>query len=122
MKNVFKDILYAILTVLGWVAGLIAVCGVIWCLTNFELVYTKYFAPKFAEVKHETWSNTTTRIDGMVRQLSDLKFEYDKADDDVERNAITSRIRIEFANFDSDKITNHTLRQFLNDVMSGNLN
>ncbi len=51
---------------------------------QLELSYMRFLAPKVEEIKHEVWSNTTERIEGMNRQLSDLHFEYLQAEVEVE--------------------------------------
>ncbi len=101
--------------------------GIVFIIVMFfgisQLLFTtqEYFAPKYQALKHEVWSNTTERINGMTRQLVDLKFEYDTSEEDVVKKAILDRIRTEFAGFDSADIDNLDLRIFLENVMNGNL-
>ena len=49
----------------------------------------------------------------MLDDLAKYKYEYDTAEDDVERSAIASLVRNRFANFDQSRVENRELIEFL---------
>jgi hypothetical protein len=71
-----------------------------------------FFKSKFQNVERETFKNTKSYSEGMVKQLAKYYSEYSKADN-VEKQVITTVIKSDFANFDESKIESTKLRNFL---------
>ena len=46
----------------------------------FSLWATGFFAPRYEQVRHDTFKNSQTYNDGMIRELYNLKIQYDQAD------------------------------------------
>lgn len=59
------------------------------------------------------FKQSITYNEGILDDLAKYKYEYDSAEDDVEKNAIASLVRNRFANYDKSKIENRELVEFL---------
>lgn len=70
----------------------------------------KYFK---TNADREIFKQSVTYNEGVLDDLAKYKFEYDKAEDDIEREAIASLVRGRFANYDIRKIENRDLVHFL---------
>ena len=77
-----------------------------------------YFAPKYEDAKREVFENTQSYVHGKIQDLQKKYGEWMKAESEVDKSVIEEMIRMEFANFPSDKIDNETLRNFLESVMN----
>ena len=75
----------------------------------------EYFGKQYADADREIFKNTVTYNDGVLDDLAKYNFEYEMAEDDVERAAIADLVRNQFANFDKSKIENDDLKEFLED-------
>lgn len=106
---------------IGGVVALLLFIGVIWGFTHFDLFYQQVFAPKYADIKRETFEHSKSYVHGMVNDLSDYKREYERTSDPDEKEQILNYIDSHFANFDAELIDNSTLYKFLLDVRNGNL-
>lgn len=73
------------------------------------------FASKMAATNADRviFKQSVTYNEGMLDDLAKYQYEYNSADDDVEKNAIVTLVRNRFANFDKSKIENYDLLKFL---------
>lgn len=73
------------------------------------------FASKMAATNADRviFKQSVTYNEGMLDDLAKYQYEYNSADDDVEKNAIATLVRNRFANFDKSKIENYDLLKFL---------
>lgn len=96
---------------------LIGVCcaGVVASMIYFGPVVYEYFGVRYANADREIFKNTVTYNESVLDDLAKYKFQYDTAEDDVERAAIADLVRSRFANFDKSKIENKDLKEFLED-------
>ena len=69
--------------------------------------------------KREIFENSVTYVDGMISDLADYKYQFQKSDD-VGKAAIADLVNSKFANFDESKIEDDSLRDFLKDCRNGN--
>lgn len=83
------------------------------CLVFFAPNIYQHFGTRYADADREIFKSTATYNEGMLDDLAKYKYEYDTAEDDVERSAIASLVRNRFANFDQSKIENKELNNFL---------
>ena len=74
MKDFFA-VLGTIVMVIGITVGL-----------TFGGYYSyKYFAPRYEQVRYDTFKQSQTYNDGMLRDLQELKREYEKGDTDTKQ-------------------------------------
>ncbi len=75
-----------------------------------------YFAPKYEEVRRNTFEETKSYVQGKIQDLAKRFDEWSRADkvnDTDSRTAIEELIKMEFADFDETNIRNNKLREFL---------
>lgn len=92
---------FVVLTVLSFATGAV------------DLAYKKVFKPAHENVEREVFENTQSYVHGKIQDLAKYKREYDATDDPTERQAIQTIINQQFAQFDSAKIQDQNLRNFL---------
>lgn len=63
--------------------------------------------------RRSTEQDYKTYIESMVSDLAKYRYEHDKIDSDIEKEAIKSLIRERYSNFDRSKIENEDLAEFL---------
>lgn len=76
-----------------------------------DLLYKKYFGPKYAEVNREIWENTPSRVHGATQEISRRYVEYQSADDTGQK-AICSTLRTQYSNLNPEVIDDSRLRSF----------
>lgn len=101
--------------ILSAVAALVAVLVIAFGLELLGLEWTRFFAPKRANVQRQVFEQTQSHTHGMVQQLARYKLQYDQGDA-TERAALKTTIATMFAHFDANTIENEGLRQFLTDM------
>ena len=102
IKNIFIIIGVLILTVL--LAFGLELGGLQW---------QRFFAPKRENIRREVFENTKSYTHGKIQDLAKYYEEYQKAED---KEAIESLIKMNFAEFDAEKINASKLKQFLINV------
>lgn len=53
--------------------------AVVWGLTYHQLLFTSFFAPKFEDVRRETFERSKSFQTGAIQELQNMQFEYLKA-------------------------------------------
>lgn len=86
------------LAIVGSVVGLTALG---WGLTYHELIFTSFFAPKFENVRRQTFEQSKSFRDGAVQELQNMQFEYIKADP-AHKKALADVIRHRAAEVPAD--------------------
>ena len=72
-----KIILITLITI-----GAIAGFALGWVLTGNNLAMTAFFAPKYEQVRRETFEQSKAYRQGMVQELQNMQFEYEQSDAD----------------------------------------
>jgi hypothetical protein len=99
------------LTVVG-IAGLIAV---VFALELGGLRWKKFFAPKHEAVRRGVFKETRSFNEAKVQELVKYRLEYMRSNDEAEKGAIASTIRIGFADYDTSKLP-HELQLFVEEI------
>lgn len=60
--------------------GVIGVGALTWGLTYHELIFTGFFAPKFENVRRNTYEQSKSFRTGAVQELQNMQFEYISSD------------------------------------------
>jgi hypothetical protein len=68
-----------ILTIFGVVVGIAGAGAIGWGLTYHELIFTSFFAPKYENVRRNTFEQSKSFRTGAVQELQNMQFEYIKA-------------------------------------------
>ena len=68
-----------ILTIFGVVVGIAGAGAIGWGLTYHDLIFTSFFAPKYENVRRNTFEQSKSFRTGAVQELQNMQFEYIKA-------------------------------------------
>ncbi len=80
------------------IAGLLLFLGLIWLLQGNDFFLYKVFAPKYEQVRRETFEESKAYRQGMIQELQNMQFEYVKADS-AHKSALASIILHRAADF-----------------------
>jgi len=95
------------------IGGLVALITIVFVIGLAGLGYRMFFAPRQANIDRKVFEQTQSYTHGKIQDLSKYYNEYQKADDLIAKEAIKQLIIQQFAQFDSNKVINVTLRNFL---------
>lgn len=104
----------AFLSVLLGIAALIGLIALGWALTANQLALQSVFAPKFEEVRRDTFETSKAYRDGMAQELRALQIEYIKADEKI-KPALASAIKHKAAGVPADALP-HDLALFIKEL------
>jgi hypothetical protein len=82
----------------------------------FGVFKTKTIGKQQQNANREVFKETQSYVDGMAQELSNLKFEYDKATEDIDKKAIENKIRHDFADFNENNLQSEDLRTWLKTI------
>lgn len=80
--------------------GIAVVTGIIWLNYGTTVV----LAPKYAEIRNQTFHNTQAYNDGMVNDLADLHLQYLGAKTPEQKASIRAVILQRFASYPKDRL------------------
>lgn len=86
--------------------GIAAIVGLLalgWGLTLNQLGKRAFFAPKFEQVRRDTFETSKAYRDGMAQELRALQIEYVKADEKI-KPALASAIKHKAAGVPADAL------------------
>lgn len=92
MKNAFSIFLTGILVIIG-------ILGLGWVATGNDFFLYKYFAPKYEQVRRETFEESKAYRQGMIQELQNMQLEYVKATPE-QKQVLASVILHRIADFD----------------------
>jgi hypothetical protein len=61
------------------VGGVVGVGALIWGVAYHDLIFTSFFAPKYENVRRNTFEQSKSFRDGSLQELENMRFEYIKA-------------------------------------------
>lgn len=82
-----------------------------WITQGNNFFMLKVFAPKYEQVRRETFEQSKAYNQGMIQELQNMQFEYVKADKDS-KTALASIILHRASDYDVDKMPSD-LRSFI---------
>lgn len=94
--------------------SIIAVCALMWAVQGSDFFLYKVFAPKYEQVRRETFEQSKAYNQGMIQELQNMQFEYIKAEP-AQKSALASIILHRSADYDPDKLP-ADLRSFIADL------
>lgn len=65
---------------LAIIGGVIGFGALTWGLAYHDLLFTAFFAPKYEQVRRNTFEQSKSFRSGAVQELQNMEFEYIKAD------------------------------------------
>ena len=64
---------------LAIVCGVVGVGALTWGIAYHNLLFTAFFAPKYENVRRNTFEQSKSFRDGSIQELENMRFEYIKA-------------------------------------------
>lgn len=105
----------------SWVAGLllVAICliGAAWFVQGNNFFMYQYFAPKFEQVRRETFEQSKSYNQGIIQEIQNMQFEYEQTDE-THKTALRSIILHRVADYDLSKLPQDT-RIFIEQLKRG---
>lgn len=90
--------------VLSFIAGVLAFLAIMWAIQGNGFFMFKVFAPKYEQVRRETFEQSKAYRQGMIQELQNMQFEYLKATPE-QRQALASVILHRTADVPPDALT-----------------
>jgi predicted restriction endonuclease len=85
------------------VLAIAAALGLTWLVQGNDFFLYKTFAPKYEDVRRETFEHSKAFNQGMIQELQNMQFEYIKADE-KHQDALASIILHRVADYDIEKL------------------
>ena len=102
--------------------GFLALVGFLalgWIFMGNSFFLYKFFAPKQAAVQREVFENTRSFTQGMIQELENMQFEYEKATDTKVRASLRSIILHRVSGFNlNDQAVSVELKAFISQLKS----
>lgn len=86
--------------------------------TAIDFASFKFWAPKFENVKRETFEQTQSYVEGKRQDLSRYHHEWAMAKDPADKKAIESVIRQQFSNVKPERIEDAELREWMKSCLN----
>ena len=83
--------------------GLFVLVGIGWFLTENDYLMQKEFAPKYEQVRRDTFKQSQAYNEGMAQELRRYQMEYIKATPE-QKTAIRSVVLQQFSGYDSNQL------------------
>lgn len=92
--------------------GIISMLLIIFILELFGLGMTKFFSPKYENVRREVWENTKSRVHGTISDIANYYEQYNKGNKEVIAEVVKQR----FPEFDANLIKSKKIRDWFVEV------
>lgn len=89
--------------VLSIIGVILAIIALGWLAQGNDFFLYKVFAPKYEQVRRETFEQTKSYNQGMIQELQNMQFEYLRADTN-QQDAMASIILHRAADYPADKL------------------
>lgn len=97
------------------VGSLAAVLALVWIVQGNDFFLYKVFAPKYEQVRHDTFKESQAYNDGMANEFYRLKQDYANAQTESQRDAIKDVVRHRASQYDVRRLPGD-LQRFIADV------
>lgn len=110
-----KSVLVGIVVLVLFFASII---GVAWLFQGNDFFLYRFFAPRYEQVRRETFEQSKSYNQGMIQELENMHYQYIQADDE-HKKALSFIILHRVADYNQDNLPSD-LRTFINDLRSKN--
>lgn len=100
----FTLIIFSILALFFW-----------WEMLNLKWQW--FFAPKYEEVRRNTFEETKSYNQWKIQDLSNYYRQYNLTTDNKEKQTIEAVVKMQFADYDINNINSNELKVFLNNIL-----
>lgn len=109
--NGFNRVVAGILIAVLVIGGLMAVGFVV---QGYDFFVYRYFAPKYEQVRHDTFKQSQAYNDGVAQELQNMQTQYLQADAEHKKLLAAVIIRT-VASYDESRLPSH-LREFVDQI------
>lgn len=103
-------------TASGVFLGIVLFIAAIVGLTEFGYQINKHYSPLEEQVRHDTFENSATKMDGDARDIANLRLQYNSPDlNQSQKDAIRDTVRQRYCSLDTSKIPGNLL-SFINQM------
>jgi hypothetical protein len=95
------------------ITTIVILVGIMFSTGALNILYKNTIGVKTESANRNIYKENKSHVEGMVKDLSSYKMQYELTYNEKEKQAIRSRIINDFANFDLNKIDNVGLQNFL---------
>jgi len=95
------------------ILGIILFIGMLFLIGAVDLQMMKTFGTRKENVRRDIFENTKSYVHGKTQDLAKYYEEHGKANDDGSKIAIENLIKMNFAEFDAEKLQSLRLKAFL---------
>ncbi|MCL5407456.1 MAG: hypothetical protein M1429_03105 [Patescibacteria group bacterium] len=104
--------------VVGAIVGIVVLfLAIVWLAQGNDFFLYKVFAPKYEQVRRETFEQSKAYNTGMIQELQNMQFEYEKTKDAKSKAALASIILHRSADYPVEKMPTD-LRGFIEKLKS----
>lgn len=90
-------------------------------LTWAGIGWTGFFGPKQAAVQQNVWQNSSPHVQSVEQDLANGELQLSRTKDPQQRKGIIDVLRTESAGMDPNTVGDPSLRKFMEDIQSGNI-
>lgn len=84
--------------------ALIILISLSWLVQGNDWFMFKIFAPRYEQVRRETFEQSKAYNQGMIQELQNMRFEYERTTDPKSKEAMAAIILHRVADYDRDKL------------------
>lgn len=78
--------------ILGFLGFVVVILGLSWVATGNDFFLYKYFAPRQEQVRRQVFEQSRSFNQGMIQELENMEFEYEKTTDPNAKQALADII------------------------------
>lgn len=83
--------------------GIVVLAGIGWAVQGNDFFMYRAFAPRYEQVRRETFEQSKAYNQGMIQELQNMQFQYEQADD-AHKAALASIILHRAADYDDGRL------------------
>lgn len=99
------------------ILGVVALFAIAWAVQGSDFFMYKFFAPKYEQVRRDTFEQSRAFNQGMIQELENMQFEYMKVKDPEAKAAMGSVILHRASGYNlNDPSVPQSLRTFIQEL------
>lgn len=103
--------------VAGGIGLLVVMFGMTWLVEGNDFFLYKYFAPRQEQVRRQVFETTRSFNQGMIQELENMQFEYDKTTDPTAKDSLAQIILHRASGYNlNDPDVPQSLRTFISQL------
>ncbi len=104
----------------GVIVAIVIILGIVWIAQGSDFFLFKTYAPKYEQVRQDTFKNSQAYNEGMAKDILSLETDYIQATDPQVKAGLKGVIKQKLAGYDTTKFP-PDLRKFLSSLDTGGM-